>query len=172
MANIEALWAARNLKFAAVGLRAAIRAVPALAAARTLEVPLWGGDRGRLLELDTWTLLNLDIDVVAGLPTALAALGITPEALTEALVPYAVQNTGLMGFYRNFMPDVPEAPVFLAPATGHYSWPKAATLLGHGAERAPGAARGPRRPARPGGTSRRRWTSCCAAASPCSRWSP
>ena len=47
-------------------------------------------------------------------------------------MPYAVQNTGLMGFYRNFMPDVPEAPVFLAPATGHYSWPKAATLLGLG----------------------------------------
>ncbi len=132
VANIEALWAARNLKFAAVGLRAAIRAVPVLAAARTLEVPLWGGDRGRLLDLDTWTLLNLDIDVVAGLPTALAALGITPEALTEAMVPYAVQNTGLMGFYRNFMPDVAEAPMFLAPATGHYSWPKAATLLGMG----------------------------------------
>ena len=132
VANIEALWAARNLKFAAVGLRAAIRAVPALAAARTLEVPLWGGDRGRLLDLDTWTLLNLDIDVVAGLPTALAALGIAPETLTEALVPYAMQNTGMMGFYHNFMTDVPQAPVFLAPATGHYSWPKAATLLGLG----------------------------------------
>jgi len=131
VANIEALWAARNLKFAAVGLRAAIRAVPALAAARTLEVPLWGGT-ARLLELDTWTLLNLDIDAVAGLPAALAELGISPETLTRSLVPYAMQNTGLMGFYRNFMPDVPEAPVFLAPATGHYSWPKAATLLGMG----------------------------------------
>ena len=30
------------------------------------------------------------------------------------------------------MRDVPEPPVFLAPATGHYSWPKAATLLGLG----------------------------------------
>jgi len=135
VANIEALWAARNLKFAAVGLRAAIRATPALAAARGLEVPMWGGGTGRLIDLDTWTLLNLDIDVVAGLPAALAALaalGITPEVLTEALVPYAVQNTGMLGFYRSFMPDVAEAPVFLAPATGHYSWPKAATLLGLG----------------------------------------
>ena len=34
VANIEALWAARNLKFAAVALRAAIREVPALAPAR------------------------------------------------------------------------------------------------------------------------------------------
>jgi len=132
VANIEALWAARNLKFAAVGLRAAIRATPALAAARGLEVPMWGGGTGRLIDLDTWTLLNLDIDVVAGLPAAVAALGIAPETLTEALVPYAVQNTGMLGFYRSFMPDIAEAPVLLAPATGHYSWPKAATLLGMG----------------------------------------
>jgi len=132
VANIEALWAARTLKFAAIGLRAAIQATPALGAARGLEVPIWGGGSARLLELDTWTLLNLDIDVVAGLPRAVAALGIAPDVLTQALVPYAVQNTGLISFYRNFMPDVPEAPVFLAPATGHYSWPKAATLLGLG----------------------------------------
>ena len=132
VANIEALWAARNLKFAAVGLRAAIRAVPALAGARTLEVPLWGGDCGRLVDLDTWTLLNLDLDVIAGLPGAVAALGIDPAVLTEALVPYAVQHTGLVSFYRAFMQDVQEPPVFLAPATGHYSWPKAATLLGLG----------------------------------------
>ena len=132
VANIEALWAARNLKYAAVALRAAIREVPALAPARGLEVPLWGGGMARLVELDTWSLLNLDLDVVAGLPTAVAALGVAPEALALALGGYAVQNVGLVGFYRSFMPDVPEAPVMLAPATGHYSWPKAATLLGLG----------------------------------------
>lgn len=132
VANIEALWAARNLKFAAVALRAAAREVPALAPARSLEVPLWGGGTGRLVELDTWTLLNLDLDTVAGLPSALAALGIPAEALTQALAGYAVQNTGLVTFYRSFMPDVPEPPVALASATGHYSWPKAATLLGLG----------------------------------------
>ncbi|MGI4955377.1 MAG: pyridoxal phosphate-dependent decarboxylase family protein [Janthinobacterium lividum] len=132
VANIEALWAARNLKFAAVALRAAIREVPALSAARGLEVPLWGGGAARLTELDTWTLLNLDLDVIAGLPTAMSDLGVSPEALSLALGGYAVQNVGLVGFYRSFMPDVPEAPVMLAPATGHYSWPKAATLLGLG----------------------------------------
>src|SRR5581483_8850007 len=45
---------------------------------------------------------------------------------------HAAQNIGLINFYRSFMPDVPEPPVFLAPATGHYSWPKAATLCGLG----------------------------------------
>lgn len=132
VANIEALWAARNLKFAAVALRAAIREVPALAPARALEVPTWSGAPARLIDLDTWTLLNLDIDVVATLPAAILALGIPGETLSRALEAYAVQNLGLVSFYRTFMPDVPEPPVFLAPATGHYSWPKAATILGLG----------------------------------------
>ncbi len=132
VANIEAVWAARNLKFTAVGLRAAIREVPRLAMARTLEVPLWDGSRARLVDLDTWTLLNLDLDVVAKLPTDLLALGVEAETLERALGGYSIQNVGLITFYRSFMPDVLEPPVLLAPATGHYSWPKAATLLGLG----------------------------------------
>ncbi len=132
VANIEALWAARNLKFAPVALRAALREVPALGPAQRLKVPLAGRGAARLVDLDTWTLLNLDLGAVAGLPAALAALGVPGETLTEALAGYAVQNTGLVQFYRSFMPDVTEAPVLLAPATGHYSWPKAATLLGLG----------------------------------------
>ena len=132
VANIEALWAARNLKFAAVAARAAIREVPALAPARMLEVPVWSGGTARLVELDTWSLLNLDLDVIAGLPTAIAGCGVPPETLSLALGGYAVQNVGLLSFYRSFMLDVPEPPQMMAPATGHYSWPKAATLLGLG----------------------------------------
>ncbi len=132
VANVEALWAARNLKYAAVSIRQAIREVPALSDARGLEVPLWQGGTGRLVELDTWTLLNLDIDTVAALPGAITALGIAPDRLTRMLGGYAVQNVGLVNFYRSFMRDVQESPVFLAPATSHYSWPKAATLLGLG----------------------------------------
>ena len=132
VANIEALWAARNLKFAGIALRQAIREIPALAPARTLEVPLWEGGRGRLVDLDPWTLLNLDIDVVAGLPAAIAELGISPQRVTRILGGYSVQNVGLAGFYQSYMGDVRELPALLAPATSHYSWPKAATLLGLG----------------------------------------
>ena len=132
VANVEALWAARNLKFAAVSIRQAIREVPALSAARSLEVPLWEGGTGRLVDLDTWTLLNLDIDTVAALPAAIVELGIESQRLTRMLGGFAVQNVGLVNFYRSFMRDVQETPVFLAPATSHYSWPKAATLLGLG----------------------------------------
>ncbi len=132
VANIEALWAARNLKYAAIALKAAIREVPLLSVARTLEVPVWGGERARLVDLDNWVLLNLDIDVVAGLPAAMVKLGVDPERLRRILTAYAVQNVGLVNFHRSFMPDVLASPVLLAPATGHYSWPKAATVLGIG----------------------------------------
>ena len=132
VANIEALWAARNLKFAAIAIRRAIRELPALSVAGELEVPLWLGGTGRLVDLDIWTLLNLDLDTIAGLPGRIVELGIEPARLTRMLGAYSVQNVGLTGFYRAFMGDVSELPVLLAPATAHYSWPKAATLLGLG----------------------------------------
>ena len=132
VANIEALWAARNLKFAAVGIRRAIRELPALGVARDLEVPLWQGGSARLIDLDTWTLLNLDLDAIAALPARIIELGIPPARLTRMLGGFSVQNVGLIGFYRSFMGDVTEPPAMLAPATSHYSWPKAATLLGLG----------------------------------------
>ena len=132
VANIEALWAARNLKFAPVALRAALQGAPTLSAARRIEVPVWSGGTAPLMELDTWSLLNLDLDAVAGLPAAVAAAGVPTEELARVLGGYGVQHLGLVEFYRSFMGDVPAAPVLLAPATSHYSWPKAATLLGLG----------------------------------------
>jgi glutamate/tyrosine decarboxylase-like PLP-dependent enzyme len=132
VANIEAMWAFRNLKFTGIATKAALREVPALAAARGVEVPLWGGGMARLIDLDPWTLLNLDLDALAGLPAAMAGMGVEPDVLQRALAGYSQRNVGLIQFYRSFMGDVTETPVFLAPATGHYSWPKAATLLGLG----------------------------------------
>src|SRR5207245_10530046 len=41
------------------------------------------------------------------------------------------QNIGLTDFYIKFLPGA-KAPVVFAPATRHYSWPKAMTLLGLG----------------------------------------
>ena len=132
VANIESLWAARNLKFAAVGLRAALREVPQLAPGRGVEVPLWDGGRARLVDLDTWTLLNLDLDVVAELPMRLLGMGVPGDGLTDSLAGYALRNVGIVNFYDQFMQGVPASPVFLTAATAHYSWPKAATLLGLG----------------------------------------
>lgn len=134
VANIEALWAARNAKFFPVALRAALREVPDLAAARELQVKLPDGRKARLTDLDTWVLLNLDIDEVVSLPQTMAGepFKIPVDITTGALHSYSLQNIGFVDFYQRFMADVPHAPVVMVPATRHYSWPKAGTLLGFG----------------------------------------
>ncbi len=137
IANIEAMWAARNAKFFGVAIKAALREVPQFApAARKIEVKLLDGSPARLVELDTWTLLNLEIDQVVGLPGRIAAaLGDEKKEIdkvAQALRPYSLQHIGLVEFYQRFMSGFPQAPVAFVPSTAHYSWPKAAALLGIG----------------------------------------
>jgi glutamate/tyrosine decarboxylase-like PLP-dependent enzyme len=132
VANIEGLWAARNAKFFPIALRAALCGAPALESAKGLEVNCPSGARARLIDLDVWTLLNLDIDESVNLPQRICkSFHISTEATTNALRPYAVQNIGLIDFKRQFMRDL-KPPVAIAPATCHYSWPKAGSLLGLG----------------------------------------
>lgn len=132
VANIEGMWAARNIKYLAVGLAAAIRHDPNMAQARDVTVTTLQGKRHRLLDLDAWTLLNLPIDQVIKLPTRIAkTAGIDEEVLKAALASYSVQDLGLLEFHRRFLPDTP-APAIITPATAHYSWIKAGSLLGLG----------------------------------------
>lgn len=133
VANVEGLWVARNAKFFAIALREALRTEPSLSVAKGLQVTLLDGTKDTLVNInDNWKLLNLKIDDVVSLPQTLSAqYGIDPAVTTAALASYAVQNIGLVDFYVRFLPGVP-SPVLMAPATRHYSWPKAATLLGLG----------------------------------------
>lgn len=111
--------------------------MPLLArAAWQIEVKLLDGSPARLVDLDTWTLLNLEIDQVVGLPGRIAAaLGDETKEIdkvTQALRPYSLQHIGLVEFYQRFMSGVTQGPVAFVPSTAHYSWPKAAALLGIG----------------------------------------
>ncbi len=133
VANIEGLWAARNAKFYPVALGAALRESPLLEKARDLMVPLLDGSEGRLRELEPWTLLNLKIDDVVALPQRISdEFGIPASDTTQALVAYSLQQVGMVQFYQRFLPGLTDSPVVLAPATRHYSWQKAAALLGLG----------------------------------------
>ncbi|MDP9104851.1 MAG: pyridoxal-dependent decarboxylase [Candidatus Eremiobacteraeota bacterium] len=133
VANIEALWAARNIKLFPIALRAALRGSPVLEPAKGLTVRRLDDTYAFIAELDSWTLLNLRIDDVAGLPHAIEQqFGISVADTTRAVSDYTVQSLGLVDFYGRLMHDVPKAPVVLVPSTRHYSWPKAATLLGLG----------------------------------------
>ncbi|MEE4117967.1 MAG: pyridoxal-dependent decarboxylase [Paracoccaceae bacterium] len=134
VANGESMWAARNLKYLPVALVLAIRTRADLAAARDIRVTLVQGGMERLLDLDTWALLNLPVDEVIGLsPRMQKECGVTAEAIEAGLDDYSVQSLGLAAFQRTLLdPHIRELPVVFAPSTAHYSWPKSAALLGLG----------------------------------------
>lgn len=135
VANIEAIWSARNLKLFPLALQAALKNEGSLKKAREVEIALPSGGSRPLLSLDTWALLNLKADDVLALPGRLATEfeGIDRKAITKALEKYSLQNLGVQEFSRRFLAGLSAAPVFLVPGTKHYSFPKAAALLGIGA---------------------------------------
>src|SRR5215510_15958926 len=73
VANIEALWSARNLKLFPLALHAALTREQALATARDIVVSLPTGEVRPLVQLDTWSLLNLKGDDILALPARLTA---------------------------------------------------------------------------------------------------
>ncbi|MGS4944008.1 pyridoxal phosphate-dependent decarboxylase family protein [Meridianimarinicoccus sp. RP-17] len=134
VANGESMWAARNLKLLPIALAAAIKGMPEMAAGRMLTVPCPTGGRAHLLDLDTWSLLNLRVDdVIALSPRLQSECGLDAKTIEAALNTHSVQALGLAEFQRRFLAaDAPHLPVVITPATAHYSWPKSAALLGLG----------------------------------------
>jgi glutamate/tyrosine decarboxylase-like PLP-dependent enzyme len=135
VANLEALWASRNLKFFPIALKNAILNEGALTKANDIEIKLLNGKKDRLVTLDNWTLLNLEADEVLSLPQIMQQIfNIPTSTLTQALQNYSLQNLGLVDFYNRYLKDeIKYNAVILAPTTRHYSWPKAAAILGIGA---------------------------------------
>lgn len=132
VANAESIWAARNLKYLPLTLADAVRHDARLAAAKTVTLLTLEGRRKRLLDLDSWELLNVPVDEAIGLSARITATaGIDAETVAAAIAGRTVADLGMIEFSRRFLPDTP-APVILAPATAHYSWPKGASLVGLG----------------------------------------
>ncbi|HEV7517628.1 MAG TPA: pyridoxal-dependent decarboxylase, partial [Thermoanaerobaculia bacterium] len=135
VANLESMWASRNLKYYPVTVAQGLKENPALAAAKYMTVPLPTGGRGVLIELSGWQLLNLGIDAVLDLTARLTSeYDIPTDVTANAFNNYSVQNLGLLELYRRYLPDLePRMPAMFGPSTMHYSWPKAAAVLGLGA---------------------------------------
>ncbi|KYF87182.1 decarboxylase [Sorangium cellulosum] len=134
VANIEALWSARNLKLYPVAVQAALREEVALAAAKDFRVSAHGRAKVPLLTLDAWSLMNLEVDEILAIPSRLTAEhGVAPGVLTEAMSRYSPQSLGMHEFFRRFCGALGGPPVILVPATKHYSFPKGAAILGIGA---------------------------------------
>lgn len=128
LANFESL----------VDLRALRCYPPALKdALLTLSSPLpLAGDGRPLAELDDWALFNLPLEEVMALPRRLSAAlreHATPaeaRRLNQALAAARIEHLGLVEFGRRHPACDPMT--VLTPVTAHYSWRKAAKILGFG----------------------------------------
>jgi glutamate/tyrosine decarboxylase-like PLP-dependent enzyme len=134
IANGEAMWAARNLKFLPVAMAEALANEPALESAQSVTVKTARGPRARLIDLSRWEQLNLPVDEVIGLvPAVVGASGLEQKQVRRLLDPYTLQSLGLVAFQQRYLESFNQAaPVVIVPATAHYSWAKTATLIGLG----------------------------------------
>ena len=133
VANIEAIWSARNLKFYPLALQAVLQNEVEFVSAKYIEVPLSNGTSQILTELDTWSLLNLKGDDILALPTRLQKeYQISNETISKAIAKYSLQNLGIQEFSRRFLTDMPNSPALIVPGTKHYSFVKTTALLGIG----------------------------------------
>ncbi|NLE88702.1 MAG: decarboxylase [Myxococcales bacterium] len=134
VANLESLWAARNAKYYPIAVAAALEQEAVLRPARGIVVQYQGEERA-LVDLDDWERLNLSLDEVLALPERIAEAFPDKQKLpdlAEIVKPYSLPELGFPEFLAKHELEGIGAPVVLAPATMHYSWPKGATLLGMG----------------------------------------
>jgi len=134
IANFESMWAARNLKYEAAGLARAIRLEPELTEARHIKARLPDGRTERLLDLDTWQLVNLGVDAALKLREDMSGkTGLDADLVSRMIDKYSPQGMGVATFYESVLHGaVKPTPAIILPATAHYSWPKAAATLGLG----------------------------------------
>ncbi|KAF3179710.1 hypothetical protein TWF106_001771 [Orbilia oligospora] len=135
IANLEAIWVARNLKFYPLSLFLAVTEGPLKfikSNPRPLIVPLCDGNKKPFVDLTTWELLNLTPDAAMSLSHQISELyGISQTALTKAITPYLIQDTGRRWLEKKF--GIENEAVMFISSTAHYSWPKGCAITGIGA---------------------------------------
>ncbi|HEU0054568.1 MAG TPA: pyridoxal-dependent decarboxylase, partial [Longimicrobium sp.] len=131
VANYEALWVARNVKYLPVAVRWAAeeRGIDGL------EARLPDGSRAALESLDLWRMLNLMPEAALDLAAAFRErVGDAYEAVS-ALASHSLEGLGFQEFGRRLASiygDALPPAVVLVPSTAHYSWEKICRTLGIG----------------------------------------
>jgi glutamate/tyrosine decarboxylase-like PLP-dependent enzyme len=139
IANFEALWIARNLKFLPIAARDAARAL----ALDELPVTLPTGETINLVIADdNWLPLNIDTDEALKLRRRLYAAHARnranlPQAeiakqVDRQLAAHSVSGKGIQRFFSDLGAETIAAPLALVPATAHYSMQKVIEALGLG----------------------------------------
>ncbi|KAF2070841.1 hypothetical protein CYY_007845 [Polysphondylium violaceum] len=132
VANCEAVWASYWAKFVPLALQEALIHESDLAAAKDITVKLCNGIPKKLSLLTSWEGVNIPADECVALPYRIADLcKLDPSKVTFICKQYHPSNVGLRKFLnKHELND----PVLFASASGHYSLPKAAALLGLGSD--------------------------------------
>lgn len=128
VANYEALWLIRAARLIPPALAAAAAGLPGTPA---IETSLPG--RPLLEDLDSWALANFTVEQALDLQQSVAdaVSRLAPQDRQRFATRLAEERFDYLGhefFARHRM----RPPVILVPATAHYSWSKAMTLLGLG----------------------------------------
>jgi vitellogenic carboxypeptidase-like protein len=139
IANLEAMWMARNLKFYPLSVWMLLKdnELPHKEEI-VINVNYPEPAQVRLIDLTPWQLLNISGDQIVGLAQQIkdrCCPEKNMETISSWLHSYLIQNLGILGFNEKLsqhgMPIIKEMKAFV-PATKHYSWPKAGTILGIG----------------------------------------
>jgi glutamate/tyrosine decarboxylase-like PLP-dependent enzyme len=132
VANFEALWVARNVKYLPVAVRWAMEEL----GMESCTVRLADGSQAALTELDLWELLNIPpeaaLDVAGGLREQVE----DPFRAVELVGHHSLARLGYQEFGRRLSAEFGSAlppGVVLVPSTAHYSWEKICRALGIGA---------------------------------------
>jgi glutamate/tyrosine decarboxylase-like PLP-dependent enzyme len=139
IANFEALWVARNLKFFPIAARDAARSL----ALEELPATLPTGETINLvIASDNWVLANLDADESLRLRSRLhdayarhrAGLPLSEikKQVDGQLAAHSISGKGIQRFFTDLGSEAFMAPLVLVPATAHYSMQKVIEALGLG----------------------------------------
>jgi glutamate/tyrosine decarboxylase-like PLP-dependent enzyme len=138
VANFEALWVARNLKYFSLGAKEVAKKLEL----EKIEIASPIGDTKKLAEADNWTLLNLDMDQVLEIraklidscreqnPDLLSNKKEVEKMIDNELANFTISGKGIHQFFTNFKDVKPG--VVLMTATAHYSLVKVTEALGIG----------------------------------------
>ncbi|KAA8895556.1 pyridoxal phosphate-dependent transferase [Sphaerosporella brunnea] len=131
VANTEALWAARNLKFYPLSLKDAMGEGEGLEFLKNdFRISTCQGEEKLFLDLTAWEILNLKIDDILEIPDRLyKEYGISPGYLQGIMEKHGVQTVGKEKLEKDHSVNPMKV---IVSATNHYSWPKACALTGIG----------------------------------------
>ncbi|XP_067049281.1 L-tyrosine decarboxylase-like [Acropora muricata] len=142
VANCEAMWCARNVKFLPFAMQDAVNEEDDLQGAKDMSIDLPGGGTKKLVEATTWDLLNLNTDVIVEMPDKIAdtinqGKSSTSDQMTYMEVmklskKYKIEAKGVLKFCEDHGIKGDTFPVCIMPTTAHISLFKGTNLSGMG----------------------------------------